>query len=108
MPPVAKWHRDGACDGMVDDDRFFPEEWEQKPHPEIQALCDRCPKNAECLAGALEYEDTDGVWGGTTPYQRRQLKADRNRVRCPGCTSDNVIELGRGQLCLGCGVSWTV
>ncbi len=28
------------------------------------SLCDDCPVKADCLAGALERGERDGVWGG--------------------------------------------
>lgn len=44
------------------------------------AVCARCPIQARCLAVALSLpNDLDGVWGGTTPNQRRALRRRLNR-----------------------------
>lgn len=40
-----------------------------------------CPVQNECLAYALEFREDEGVWGGTTAGQRRNiLKAKRQRT----------------------------
>ena len=36
-------------------------------------LCNQCPFQAECLTYALHWS-VDGIWGGTTPKQRKQLR----------------------------------
>src|SRR3712207_1279374 len=35
--------------------------------------CRRCPAAAACLAYALAADERFGIWGGTTPDQRRAL-----------------------------------
>jgi WhiB family transcriptional regulator, redox-sensing transcriptional regulator len=77
------------------------------PPPETMRYCNVCPVRPDCLDYALE-NDCDGVWGGTTKFQREQLKRKRSRSTCPGCGADDSI-VGRGQqqeLCLACGYSW--
>lgn len=107
-PNVAAYPRwVGACHD-TNDERFFPEEWELKPHPDIAILCAKCPFQPRCLQAALDCPDTDGIWGGTTPHQRKQLLNERNRMRCPGCKSDAVIPQNRGEICISCGLSWLV
>ena len=39
-------------------------------HRAIDA-CQRCPASAQCLAYALAADERYGIWGGTTPEQRR-------------------------------------
>jgi hypothetical protein len=99
----------GRCRTMADN-RFLIDDPDQRAaDPVIQAVCTRCPVSTDCLAFALENEEEDGeagVWGGTTPYQRRQLKRTQPRVFCPGCSSDAVSPTARGEVCLSCGVSW--
>lgn len=36
-------------------------------------ICAECPVEAECLAGALERREPDGVWGGMTAKERAAL-----------------------------------
>jgi WhiB family redox-sensing transcriptional regulator len=69
------WHEDAACAG-IDPDRFYPE-----PGPGItrdiaaaKRVCAGCPVRAECLAYALAHDERHGIWGGTTPQERRPRK----------------------------------
>lgn len=90
-------------DGTTDVDEVEPD----YPTDEAKAICGFCPVRDVCLSWAL-YNRAVGTWGGTSTYQREQLSRHRSRVRCPGCTSETIINdtIGRTQLCLGCGVSW--
>lgn len=105
-----EWMLRGACRG-VDTKIFFSggDGYEDAPYPPDAAkeYCDRCPVQAECLAWALEHNEK-GVWGGTTEYQRRQLGRKQERTVCPGCSSDALVVEGQAELCLACGVSWTI
>ena len=38
-----------------------------------KAFCRVCPSRESCLAFALATDQRLGVWGGTTPQERRQL-----------------------------------
>jgi WhiB family redox-sensing transcriptional regulator len=58
--------REGLCLG-ADPDMFFDEEREA----EAVAVCQGCPVIRECLTHAMRYEEY-GVWGGTTPKERRK------------------------------------
>lgn len=59
----------GACATTGNPDRFFDED----DPSEALALCGRCPVRAACLDYALDHEQ-HGVWGGTTPAERRALR----------------------------------
>jgi WhiB family redox-sensing transcriptional regulator len=39
-----------------------------------KAVCARCPVRTECLAFALEHPQLQGVWGGTSDAERRELR----------------------------------
>jgi WhiB family transcriptional regulator, redox-sensing transcriptional regulator len=41
---------------------------------EAKRICRRCPVRLQCLAWALDTGVTDGVWGGTTPDERRIIR----------------------------------
>ena len=105
VAPLPHWR--GKCYN-TNNPRFFPEDWETHPDPEITLMCAMCPFQPKCLQLALDHPDTDGIWGGTTPYQRRQLLNERSRSRCPGCGSDAVCPNGRGEICISWGISWLV
>jgi len=36
-------------------------------------LCDGCPVKRNCLAFALYYGEEEGIWGGLTPDERRDM-----------------------------------
>lgn len=44
-----------------------------------KAVCSRCPVRAHCLAWAVAEGDLDGVWGGTSEDERRELVRDAAR-----------------------------
>ena len=110
MADLTSWRERAACRGVsrevfitagdADDDPYFPSD-------EALSYCDRCPVRPECLSFAIE-RDVDGVWGGTTAYQRRQLARTRSRAHCPGCGSTDVTTQTTVELCLACGASWYV
>lgn len=73
------WSEWAAC-LREDPELFFPIS-EAGPGLEqadrAKAVCRRCPVARECLDYALETGQDTGVWGGTTPLERRQLREAR-------------------------------
>lgn len=63
---------------------FFPQRDSMNQiHLEIRVakdVCARCPIVAECLEYAIVGEEAYGIWGGTTPEERRSLKATSKRA----------------------------
>lgn len=43
-------------------------------------LCQRCPIQVDCLAGAIERDEQEGIWGGYTPNQRREMRNAHGRL----------------------------
>ena len=75
------WRTRGACQ-TVDPETFFPAPSE--PADAAVALCRTCDVQGACLAWALEVGDCHGVWGATTPRERRaMLVAWRTQVHDP-------------------------
>ncbi|MBP2705064.1 WhiB family transcriptional regulator [Microbispora sp. RL4-1S] len=71
------WAARAACLD-ADPGLFFPITWDEHPdHPEERArrICTTCPVQAACLDWALRTGEADGMWGGTTPDERRRLRA---------------------------------
>jgi WhiB family transcriptional regulator, redox-sensing transcriptional regulator len=64
------WRTRGACQA-VDPETFFPAPSE--PADAAVALCRTCDVQGACLAWALEVGDCHGVWGATTPRERRAM-----------------------------------
>lgn len=67
-----------ACH-RVDPDVFFAESPAEVEH--AKALCQGCPLQAECLAGALERREPWGVWGGQLFVQGEIVARKRPRGR---------------------------
>jgi hypothetical protein len=77
-PVDEAWRLHGRC-RSVDPDTFFPPPAE--PADFALALCRSCPVQAPCLAAALDSADGNGVWGGTTPRERRAMLVAWQAVR---------------------------
>lgn len=69
--PSAEWRTQGAC-LKGDPELFFPNAADD-PDPAI-AVCRTCSVQAACLAAALDAGECDGVWGGTSPAERRAMR----------------------------------
>lgn len=80
-PPGRSWVDRAACHGE-DPDMFFEvadSECALDRTHEALRVCARCPVAAECLRWALSTGQAHGVWGGTTPRQRRLLRRAASR-----------------------------
>lgn len=63
---------------------FFPAYGVPLSHAQITAakeLCAGCPVREECLAMAVRSDEGDGIWGGTTPLERRRMRLQLARMR---------------------------
>jgi WhiB family redox-sensing transcriptional regulator len=65
------WTARAACRG-VDTEIFFPTTSDEEA--EALAICAECPVRAQCLEYALRGRESNGIWGGTTPEQRRRIR----------------------------------
>lgn len=73
------WRTRGVCQS-VDPETFFPAP--NEPADAAVAMCGSCDVQGSCLAWALEVGDCHGVWGGTTPRERRaMLRVWQEQVR---------------------------
>lgn len=80
------WRTRGTCQS-VDPETFFPAP--NEPADTAVALCRGCDVQGSCLAWALEVGDCHGVWGGTTPRERRaMLVAWRTEVQADPDAAD--------------------
>lgn len=74
---VPSWTERAACRGAAEPDLWFPVS-EVGPGArqvaEAKAVCAACPVREDCLAFALAEGLDAGVFGGTTPTERRKLR----------------------------------
>jgi len=68
------WTAKAACRDL-DTEIFFPAAPEKET--EALAICATCPVRAQCLEQALRDREQYGIWGGTTPEQRRRITRRR-------------------------------
>lgn len=106
--PLPRW-KDGVCQTMSSEIFFMDaDDKADSPSGDAQAACDRCTIVAACLHWAMINHEPYGVWGGTTPKQRQQLRRPIIRVHCPGCSSEAILEEPTSETCLSCGLSWRI
>ena len=87
------WRARGLC-RSVDPEVFFPAPSE--PADAAVALCRTCEVQGACLAWALEVGDCHGVWGATTPRERRAMlvawRSDEFESTMPAALRDVFVE----------------
>jgi len=68
------WTARAACRDL-DTEIFYPATADDEA--EALAICATCPVRAQCLDQALRDREQHGIWGGTTPEQRRRIARRR-------------------------------
>ena len=81
-PDVDNWRERAACKGQPVD-LFFPQKGGGgvKAVRKAKVFCDVCPVAAPCLEYGVLISDRQGIYGGTTPLQRRAMKLRQVQVR---------------------------
>jgi WhiB family transcriptional regulator, redox-sensing transcriptional regulator len=72
----ADWRAAGAC-MHADPDLFFPISATGRAFEQVakaKAICAGCRVRQECLDFARKHDVMHGIWGGTTPEDRRQAR----------------------------------
>jgi WhiB family redox-sensing transcriptional regulator len=72
------WKLAGSCN------EHDPEMWFADDGPALataKSVCGGCPVRGVCLAEALAHGEGLGIWGGTTPAERRALAVERGLPR---------------------------
>ncbi|MEX2032907.1 MAG: WhiB family transcriptional regulator [Dehalococcoidia bacterium] len=72
------WRVHARCRGLSPS-LFFPPEEDGENVEDAKQICSECFVRDQCLASALEANEAFGVWGGTTPRERRRIKRSRKR-----------------------------
>ncbi len=71
------WMDRAAC-RRSDPDIFFPPGWEEGNLAivaDAKAVCAGCAVRPACLEWAVTTGQAEGVWGGSTPEERRRLRS---------------------------------
>ena len=84
------WHSEAACKGISE---LFHKNWDDEwiDLPKAKETCATCPVRVRCLDYAIRAREFDGIWGGTLPYHRDKLHAERT-VRFDMSRFDEAIE----------------
>jgi len=80
--PGQDWAEDAACQ-FEDPELFFPVSEIGPGARQValaKAVCARCPVKADCLRFALDNGLDHGIFGGTTPEERRLLAKTGRRL----------------------------
>lgn len=80
VPPVSAY-LDIACTPEDDLEVFFPDKSAEVYAKDAKRICNSCPHRDECLLWALETAQEDGVWGGKTARERRQMIKTRAELK---------------------------
>jgi hypothetical protein len=97
------WQDNAPCATAPFD--FIPDTETDEGLTEAQTWCQTCDVRTRCLAWAM-LNRAEGYWGGTTTYQRDQLRRVRTRAKCPICQATDLVYTDPHELCLACGMSW--
>lgn len=65
------WQDKANCNTAPDPSIFFSAK--KKDKATALAMCAECVVVRKCLAFAIAMQCTDGIYGGTTPEQRRKM-----------------------------------
>lgn len=77
VAPRPSWHTHAACRGQGPGRWFLDRGQPARPALDV---CQTCAVRRECLDAALSLppgDDLSGIWGGTTPNQRKALRKAR-------------------------------
>ena len=69
-----------ACAGAVNPELWFPVYQEDRQGTQrglAVVVCSTCSVKQACLDYALDYNDLDGIWGGTTLSERISMQRAR-------------------------------
>lgn len=90
------WQDHGRCRQVADPDLFMPEDDDSTRQAAAKLVCQDCPVRTQCLAYALAHQEPFGIWGGTTPRERRALTPiDRRSVGTHDAAIARLTRLGK-------------
>ena len=56
------------------------------------AICEECPVRLNCLKEAIDSDELLGIWGGTTPEERRLIHRRKTRTGRLGTLRNQVVD----------------
>lgn len=78
-----------------DPDIWFPANGDRAGAERAKVACFGCPVRSRCLDWALAAGERSGIWGGTTPNQRNQLRKATTQGRTPGSRGNSATAFWR-------------
>jgi WhiB family transcriptional regulator, redox-sensing transcriptional regulator len=75
------WTKLALCAGHPDRGCWFPDDYSEMEVARAVAICRVCPVRVDCLTYAITTKQSDGIWGGATPSQRRRMVRAARRGR---------------------------
>lgn len=89
---VQAWRDDALCVGLPNE-LFFPDKLHESRFDAALNVCKKCTVKDQCLRLVIGLDDVDdrwGVFGGTTPRQRRHIRHEMQR----GLTLAQAVSVG--------------
>jgi len=95
MLPLLPKLSEAACKDYQFPDLFFPDGKKQEADRLnfVQAICNGCVERKDCLEFALEQNIVHGIWAGTTPEMRKNMKVSPSSQYFEPSTADRIREL---------------
>ncbi len=69
------WRDSAACRDDTEG-LFFPDDSDLGSINAAKAICAGCPVADECLAYAIDTNQSEGIWAGTTAKERRRIRRE--------------------------------
>jgi WhiB family redox-sensing transcriptional regulator len=78
-----------------DPELWFPANGDRAAAERAKAICRSCPVRPACLEWALGANERTGIWGGTTPNERRALRRAAAKAGASGRCGGTAAGIGR-------------
>jgi WhiB family transcriptional regulator, redox-sensing transcriptional regulator len=94
-----------------DPELWFPANGDRATAERAKAICRICPVRSACLEWALAANERTGIWGGTTPNERRAQRRTDARTLISAIRGNTTADIQRNLRCLttselGCAPAW--
>jgi WhiB family redox-sensing transcriptional regulator len=80
------WRSQAACQGMGAS-AFYAEPGETLKIQSAKAVCDNCAVREPCLTAAVTRGENWGVWGATSPEDRRAIRRQAGLTKRRGAAA---------------------